>query len=310
MRRRELTDRLTAYDSRAAGGTRCGAINAEDSGVILIDPGVLPDELAFIQDDIGPRPVHAIVQTHAHWDHVFGLTTWPDAPRVASAAFERVKEQAAQMLEAVLTGLEAYHGPIQPRPALLEPTRRVAVREPLHPQASGWDIIPVPGHSIDMLALYDTQAHILWAADMLSDREPPMMLPGTTAEYLATLDVLSSLIIETLVPAHGTIARTPGDIQDRFDAEYRYLIELRERVQQAVDAGLTPEETVGACATMRYTNPELYRGAHADNVIITWGELRGLSGYEDEADTSDPFRTGMPIGECPDTLGDKEDDAR
>jgi glyoxylase-like metal-dependent hydrolase (beta-lactamase superfamily II) len=283
MRQIDVTPTLTAFESRAAGGMHCGMIATTDGGVILIDPGILPEELAAIREVVAGRPVRLIVQTHAHWDHVMGLSAWPDAPRLASAAFERVREQAAQMLDAVLTGLDQQKAAqYDPRPALLTPTRLVAAREALYETAPGWLVIPAPGHSPDMLALFDASMRTLWSADILSDREPPMLLPGTSAEYLETLDRLETLGAERLVPGHGSIATTPEAVQARFEADRAYLTDLRQRVEMAIERQWSVQDTIALCADMDFPSKDTYGGAHVDNVIAVWGEVLGVPDDDEE----------------------------
>jgi glyoxylase-like metal-dependent hydrolase (beta-lactamase superfamily II) len=57
------------------------------AGVLLIDPGVLGDELAAVADDVRElgQPVVAGFSTHPHWDHLLWHTRLGAAPRYGTA---------------------------------------------------------------------------------------------------------------------------------------------------------------------------------------------------------------------------------
>src|SRR4051794_39437483 len=54
------------------------------AGVLLVDPGVLGDELTGIARDL-PQPVAAGFSTHPHWDHLLWHPAFGDAPRYGTA---------------------------------------------------------------------------------------------------------------------------------------------------------------------------------------------------------------------------------
>ena len=82
----ELTPTVRVSSSalyRTAGGVVAG----RDGAVLLVDPGVLPGELAGLAAELDAtgRRVAAAAATHAHWDHVLWAEALGTAPRLASA---------------------------------------------------------------------------------------------------------------------------------------------------------------------------------------------------------------------------------
>jgi glyoxylase-like metal-dependent hydrolase (beta-lactamase superfamily II) len=274
MQRISLTPQLTVFQSRFEA-MNSGLITCPGGGVILIDPGVFPDELAELVWAVGEQPVLLLALTHAHWDHVVGLTTWPHAPCLASAACADLEDLAAVLRDEIAQAEALYGVRWEPPVEWLTPQRLIRAREPLHDSLLGWEAFPAPGHSPDMLALYDSAAHTLWAGDMFSDREPPLLQPGTTGAYLATLETLGRLPIDRLVPGHGSIADGLDAVRSRFDADRAYLFELRGRVQSALRAGQTLDYARAACADMRFPNAESLQTQHNNNVAMVWAELDG-----------------------------------
>lgn len=67
-------------------------------GTVLIDSGTGPAHAAEIQaalDEAGAAPVRHILLTHHHWDHLWGISAFPDAHIVAHTLTQRHLETMA-----------------------------------------------------------------------------------------------------------------------------------------------------------------------------------------------------------------------
>lgn len=272
----ELGDGIHVRQSRAYAMNSAVMI-AEDHAV-LIDPGVLPSEL----DDIAAFVARAgaarvtVILTHDHWDHVLGLPWWPEAGTIAhdrlAAALKRdaskIAAEAARCAEA--HGETWTHGfdPFSPDRAI-----------------SGLHFTPVgpfrmvfrdaPGHSPSQLTVHLPDEHLLFAADMLSDIEIPM-LDAPVAVYRRTLEGLAPLVeggaIETLVPGHGSIAHGT-EVRDRLLRDLLYLETLETRVETCRSAGLDLAATQASLADMDYTGRDAEYSMvaeHEKNVRMVW----------------------------------------
>jgi glyoxylase-like metal-dependent hydrolase (beta-lactamase superfamily II) len=134
-----------------------------------------------------------------------------------------------------------------------------------------------PGHSDSQLTLHLPDRRLLFAADMLSDVEIPM-LDRPPAVYRRTLEPLLQLTdsgaVETLVPGHGTIARGRDAALARLREDLAYLVELEQRSVAAARAGSDLERTTVELAAMEYRGksggPFAMDGVHRENVRIAW----------------------------------------
>lgn len=244
----------------------------------LIDPGVYPDEIAALARCVidQDRVSQTIVLTHSHWDHILGPEHFPEAQVVAHAAFsicvsgiEGAREVDRWFAE---EGIARERPFVAPQPdGVFDDEMSLSVGD------LSLRLIHAPGHTADQLVVYHAASTTLWAADMLSDLEPPFV-SHSLAAYERTLARLAELEVRLLIPGHGRPTEETHDIRARFAEDQAYLEELRRRVERAVCEGRTVEETVEVCARMQYRRPEENAGAHKKNVERVYVELGGEVG--------------------------------
>jgi glyoxylase-like metal-dependent hydrolase (beta-lactamase superfamily II) len=220
--------------------------------VLLIDPGVLGDEMACLANDLRElgQPVVAGFSTHPHWDHLLwdaGLGAAPRYGTARCAATVRallsearwkariaqwippdIAEQVPLDLLGLITGLPAETARIP----WDGPQARV-IEHQAH----------APGHA----AVLIEERGVLVAGDMLSDVLIPMLDLNNTAdpigEYLAALRLLEGAAggVDVLVPGHGSVGGA-GQVHARIDQDRAYVHTLR-------DAGASGDPRVGPSAT-------------------------------------------------------------
>ncbi len=271
----QLTDNLWTAQSRVFH-TNSGVFISEGQA-LLIDPGVLPEEIAAIADFVATQAIepHALVITHAHWDHFLGAATFPEARTIAQAKYlDVLREHGKDLLQQVAQfQTQAALKPLTPftlpAPQLtFETELRLAIgNETLR-------LLHAPGHAPDQLVIYHATSGMLWAADMLSDCEIPMVSHNLAA-YEATLVRLAALEVRVLIPGHGHPTTDAGEIAARLADDRAYLAELRQRVTAALAEGKSAPETLAACAAMRFRQPEDNAGPHRLNVESVYLELGG-----------------------------------
>lgn len=138
-----------------------------------------------------------------------------------------------------------------------------------------------PGHAPDQMVVYHPDSGTLWAGDMLSDAEIPMVMDSLAA-YEHTLARLAALDIRVLIPGHGTPTDDPAEVHTRFAQDRAYLTELRARVTHAIETGMTQEETLAYCDDIPLAQPADYASAHQWNVESAYAELGTATGAPDE----------------------------
>jgi hydroxyacylglutathione hydrolase len=247
---------------------------------VVIDPGVLPselDELARAVAETRPSRI-AMFLTHAHWDHVLGRSWWPNA---SVLAHERLAQDVARDQEKIRRESEQLasdRGEHWPR--AFEPFRVDEAMSGLRFfKLEPWGLVArdAPGHCPSSLTLHVPEQRLLFAGDLLSDREIPG-LDGPPAVYRRTLAGLTPLIeggaIETLVPGHGAIAHGKDEVAARLHADLDYLDRLEAAVRDARREGLSLEQAQAKLSTMRIVgrdDPEYPMGPiHDKNVMLAY----------------------------------------
>ena len=202
------------------------------AGVLLIDPGVLGDEMDCLANDLSEsgQTVVAGFSTHPHWDHLLwharlGAPSRFGTARCAATARDRlsdgidarrlgIPEQVPLDLLGLIAGLPAESARI--------PWEGPHVRIIEH-QAHA------PGHA----ALWIEECGVLVAGDMLSDVLIPMLDVNGTADpiedYLAALRLLEGVAgdVDVVVPGHGSIGGA-DQVQARIDQDRGYVHALRD----------------------------------------------------------------------------------
>ncbi|MGW4484595.1 MBL fold metallo-hydrolase [Amycolatopsis sp. NPDC004368] len=207
-----------------------------DAGVLLIDAGVLDEELADLARSLD-RPVVAGFSTHPHWDHLLWHPLLGAAPRHATA-------RCAAFVESRLSAPGA-----QARVTSMMPPDLVS-RIPLDLLG---DVTALPADATELpwdgprIRILEHQAHapghasllledsgVLIGGDMLSDALIPMLdLSGTAdpvGDYLAALDLLSTTAASVVIPGHGSVG---ADVSARIAQDRAYVESVRDGVDPA-----------------------------------------------------------------------------
>ena len=245
---------------------------------LIVDPGVLPselDDLAAVVRAASPKRV-TLLFSHGHWDHVLGRPWWPGAASLAharlaaevSASEARIRREAETI---AAKHLEAWPGAFQ----AFEPDLAIEGEREL--EFGPWTIVvrDAPGHCLSQVSAHLPAARLLFASDMLSDIEIPI-LDGPCATYRRTLESLVPLFesgaVETLVPGHGSVAHGAAACTARLVRDTLYLAMLEAGVREAHTRGRTLEETQAALEGMDYTGKDAaysMRDVHHANVRFT-----------------------------------------
>ena len=151
-----------------------GAVLVDGGSAVLIDPGITTQEVEVIGQRVATAgaEVEAILITHAHWDHLTGVGSFPSAQvcmgPAAAAILEAGPVAARMQAQADLYGF-------RPRGTL----RCDRVLEPgMAAQVASLNVetLPVPGHTTDGLA-FRIRAADAWSSVTTS---PRMSFPSST----------------------------------------------------------------------------------------------------------------------------------
>jgi glyoxylase-like metal-dependent hydrolase (beta-lactamase superfamily II) len=209
------------------------------AGVLLIDPGVLGDEMATLANDVRElgQPVVAGFSTHPHWDHLLWPARLGAAPRYGTArcaatvrdrlSDPRVKARiAAELIPPDIAGQV-------PLDLLGLITGLPAEMAQIPWDGPGVRIIEHQAHAPGHAALLIEERGVLVAGDMLSDVLIPLLDVTGTADpvedYLAALRLLEGVAgdVDVLVPGHGS-AGGADQVPARIDQDRAYVHAVRD----------------------------------------------------------------------------------
>ena len=214
-----LTDRCGYIQSPA----KIGLVRLAEDRVCLIDSGNDKDagrKVRQLLDANGWR-LDAIYDTHSHADHIGGGQYLQKqtgcriyAPGI-ECAFTRHPVLEPSLLYGGFPGRDLRH-----KFLMAQPSDALPLTEDVLPE--GWQLIPLPGHSFDMVG-FRTADGVVYLADCLSSRETlekyRIGFLWDVAAYLDTLERVKTMEGTMFVPAHAPAAESVAELaQINIDA--------------------------------------------------------------------------------------------
>ncbi len=208
------------------------------AGALLIDAGVLDDEMACLANDLSDlgQNVVAGFSTHSHWDHLLWHASLGEPPRYGTArCAATVRDRLSD------AGAKARIAGLMP-PDIVErvPLDLLGLLTglPAEPARIPWDgpqvlIIEHQAHAPGHAALLIEERGVLVAGDMLSDGLIPLLDLNDTADpienYLAALRLLEGVAddVDVFIPGHGSVGGA-DQVHARIDQDRAYVHALRD----------------------------------------------------------------------------------
>ena len=169
---------------------------------LLVDTGSSQAQGRALRASITPvtdRPLAAVVVTHWHYDHAFGLGAFADVPRIAHESLHSRLASAEAAAEAKRLGVDLAE--------VGQPTVELAVATALDLGDRRVEIAHLGrGHTDGDLVIVVPDADVVFAGDLIESAGPPSFGDDSVPdEWPATLDaVLGLMTANTLaVPGHG-----------------------------------------------------------------------------------------------------------
>ena len=215
----ELTKNLYFFAEK--GMMDCNTYVVKDKTNLLIDAGLTQFLPALIEDmhrdGIDPKDIKLIANTHLHGDHCW-----------ANDAFKK------------LSGAEILMHPVQKqfgKAAAVQASQffgvdnaefsedRLMDNERLNLGETEIELIPSPGHSPDSICYYIPNEKALICGDVIFNQNTGRVdLPGGSADQLkASIDRLSQLDVEYLLPGHMDIVVGRENVKNNFEFIKKYV---------------------------------------------------------------------------------------
>ncbi len=216
----KLTKNLYFYPEK--GMMDCNTYVIKDDLSIIIDPGLtqfLPELLQDLhRDGIDPKDIDIIANTHLHGDHCW-----------ANEAFQKIS--GAKILlhplqknfwDKTVTQTSKFFG----LPAVEFTSESFLDNDKLNAGEVEFELIPSPGHSPDSICFYCKSEKVLICGDVIFNQNTGRVdLPGGSAEELKqSIERLSQLEIEYLLPGHMDIVVGGEKVKNNFEFIKKYVL--------------------------------------------------------------------------------------
>ena len=274
---------------------KIGLIRISDQEVVLIDSGNDKDagkKVKRILDSSGWH-LQAIYNTHSHADHIGGNRYLQTQTGCHVYVYGIDKAFTAHP---VLEPSYLYGGtpPAELKHKFLMAQASNAESLSADVLPDGLEIIPLPGHSFDMVGFRSSEG-IVYLADCLSSKEAlakyQVSFLVNVKEYLRTLEAVKSMEADLYIPAHADVTDSIGElaqynidhvmeIGDRIVEFCREPLTFEQILQQtfrAFDLTMTFEQHALVGSTVRsyltWLKGENRLGAYIENNMLLWRAL-------------------------------------
>lgn len=189
---------------------------------LLFDTGLGLVPIRPVVEELTNLPIR-VLNSHTHYDHVGGNAEFE---QVLALDTPYTKANQAGFPHAELAGEVAAESFCHSAPAGLDtaafqtkawrPTQVVADGHTIDLGGRQLEIIQVPGHTPDAVALLDRANGLLWTGDSYYDATIWLYVPETDLDsYELSLEKLATLApdLKRLLPAHNTISADPAHLR-------------------------------------------------------------------------------------------------
>lgn len=265
MQRERITDDVYVFTSDDYAQVTAGLVITAD-GAILIDTLAYPYEAEqikrFTEQRLG-TPIRYVVNTHFHADHTIGTYLFPDAQVIGHRMCRELLEQRGQAsLEAAQAASQEFQNA-----AIVVPDIVFDRRFSLFLGQKSLEFWASPGHSLDSIACYVKEDHVLFGGDTLMPI--PYFVDGDYDSFANSLKLLDETTCDCAVQGHGEVI-LKGEIADKIQNDLDYLVKLGDLVDSALESP-EPETALAAidieqCGKSRILLNGMVEQLHQQNV--------------------------------------------
>ena len=224
------------------GGGANVSLSAGPDGVLIVDSKNerAAREILDIAESLSPAPVRYLVNGHEHPDHTDGNE------RIGRTGATIIAHESVR--RTLMTGQRG--GP--PSPEVAWPTLTYADNGGVSIELNG-EIIDVfhaqPAHAQGNSIVHYTSSNVMHVGDLFSPTRYPVIAGGTYEAFISALNTaVQRCDVDTIViPGSGPLSDREGLIAYR-----EMLIVVRDRVIDALDAGMSLEEFVASRPTAQF----------------------------------------------------------
>jgi len=216
----KLTNNLYFYPEK--GILDCNTYVIRGNPGIIIDPGSTQFLPALVQDlhqdGIEPEDIDVITNTHLHGDHCWANEAFK-ALSGAKILCHQLHKKFYDITVTKTTKLFSLEAADFNQDGSLDNNK-------LNTGDMEFELIPSPGHSPDSICFYCKQQGILICGDVIFNKNTGRVdLPGGSADELKqSIDKLSHLEIEYLLPGHMDIITSAEKVKSNFEFIKKHIL--------------------------------------------------------------------------------------
>lgn len=272
-------DNTRALNASGGAAATSGGLIVGSKGALLIETMLnkrLNRQVQDMSHKLGNKPILYAVNTSSHGDHSYGNMYLPESVKIiqhasaASYVYQHLEDDKAFMIKHFGNGrgiepIKARTGDI-----LLAPGAKLT----LDLGDKQVDIIDFGfGQTGGDLWVWEPKSKVMWAGNPVIASKPalPWLLDGHLVDTLNTLQRVYDFLPADarIIPGHG-VAITREELKWHID----YLTTVRNKVQAAVDKGLTLEQTVAQTPMPEFGGYMLFGWVHPSlNVPAAYRDL-------------------------------------
>jgi len=266
IQQERVADNVYFFQSRVYAEVNAGVIAGPDMAVV-IDTLPFPEETMIMRDFIEQElqvPVRYVINTHYHADHTWGNYLFSGAKIISHALCSKwLQEKGIPALERGQANDPSLRSVRIVLPDITFEDGELMVRV----GKKNLRIFPLPGHTMDSIAVLVEEDRVLFAGDTLMS--VPYIVDGDMDISIKSMRSLVKLGLENIVQGHGDIILR-GEVEQIVEDNIAYLSEVRKAVRKAsrrkYPLDLLEEVDVESCGKSRVLLGGLAEDLHQNNL--------------------------------------------
>jgi cyclase len=291
IQRERVSDNVYSFQSDTYAQVTAGAVIGPNWAVV-IDTLATPEETLAIRDFIEQEldvPIRYIVNTHYHADHTWGNCFFPGSTVISHALCRKWLEEKGQ---ASLNEVRRHNSSFRQVKLVLPHLTFEDNSINLRVGKKTLSLLPLPGHSLDNVAVLVEEDRVLFAGDTFMPM--PYIVDGDADLTTASLKKIAKMGLENVVPGHGDIVLR-GEIEATIKENLTYLSNIRKVVRKSSRRKYPMEvlevADVESCGKSRVLIGGLAGELHRRNLRALFRQMYGENpaSPEDEFDFEDEY---------------------
>ncbi|MDH4944464.1 MBL fold metallo-hydrolase [Sulfurimonas sp. C5] len=211
-------------------------------------------------------PVAYVINTHVHDDHWLGNSYYKKLgiDIIGSKKFqEEGKLETTRMQRMVLP--EAYENTTQEFPNIfVDQEKKLKIDN----QEIFIYSVNQKAHTKSDLLIYIPKLKAIFVGDVVFNDRVPSLRDGDINRWIETLQSIQEGNYKYIIGGHGSLIN-----KHSIDFTYNYLVELKQKVLEAIEDGIDIEDATTSILMPEYKNVHMYDVLHKQNVETAYRTL-------------------------------------